>query len=145
MGSMEGLPESMRPRRTPEWEPYLPNVEREPDFQHVSAIYIAPKMGAPMISLDRVNALAGIGLQGDRYAIREGVYSTRKKSKKKPRIPDEDRQVTLIAQQQIEIGNAILKQMGIEPITENQTRRNLVVTLSADQLNALVGARFIVG
>lgn len=146
MGIIEGLPESMSPRRrTPEWETAIPNVEVEPEFQHVSAIYIAPKMGAPMQSLDRVNAIAGVGLEGDRYAKREGAYSVRKGSKKKPRIPDEDRQVTLIAQQQIEISNAILGSMDIKPITEDQTRRNLVVTLSSDQLNALVGGRFKVG
>ena len=98
-----------------------------------------------MRPLDRVNAIAGVGLLGDRYAKREGAYSIRPNSKKKPRIPDEDRQVTLIAQQQIEVGNAILRRMGIEPITEDQTRRNLVVTLSSNQLNALVGERFKVG
>ena len=48
MGRIEGLPERMPPpQRTPEWEPQICNVEVEPEFQHVSAIYIAPKMGAP--------------------------------------------------------------------------------------------------
>jgi len=145
MGRIEGIPESMPRRRTPEWERVLPNVEVEPERQCVSAIYISPKMGEPMLSLNQVRAVAGVGLEGDRYAKRKGAYSTRKNSKNPPRISDGDRQVTLIALQQIEIGNAILESNGIQPITEEQSRRNLVVTLSSDQLNSLVGERFKVG
>lgn len=146
MGRMEGMPEYRSPRkRTPEWEPDLRNVEVEPEHQYVSAIYISPNMGEPMQLLDRVIAIAGVGLQGDRYAKRKGAFNSRPHSKKEPRIPDTDRQVTLITLQQIKIANLILKSKGVDPITEDETRRNLVATLSSDQLNALVGKRFKVG
>ncbi len=37
----------------------------------VEAIYITAVSEAPMVSLDRVNAITGCGLEGDRYCIDE--------------------------------------------------------------------------
>ena len=41
----------------------------------VESIHIATGAGAPMRSVDRVRAIAGVGLEGDRYAIGTGHYS----------------------------------------------------------------------
>lgn len=133
---MEKLPSPEKGPRGPEFEPEL---------QHVVAIYISPNKGESMQSRIWVRAIAGVGLEGDRYASRTGSFNTRPNATKEPRIPDDDRQVTVIAEEQIETGNAILKRMGIKPIRANETRRNIHVTLSSDQLNALVGQPFKVG
>jgi hypothetical protein len=41
----------------------------------VEAICIAETAGAPMHSLAEVEAIAGVGLAGDRYATRDGHWS----------------------------------------------------------------------
>ena len=41
----------------------------------VEAIHIASAAEAPMTALERVQAVAGIGLEGDRYAARSGTWS----------------------------------------------------------------------
>jgi hypothetical protein len=38
-------------------------------------IHVAPKASAPMVALSEVRLVAGIGLEGDRYAMRLGTYS----------------------------------------------------------------------
>jgi len=38
-------------------------------------ICISPSAGQPMQSVQSLRALAGIGLEGDRYASRQGTYS----------------------------------------------------------------------
>src|SRR6185436_8169620 len=53
----------------------------------VVAICIGPSAGASMISLPEVQAIAGEGLEGDRYARGEGSFNKGKKG---------NRQVTLI-------------------------------------------------
>ncbi|MDQ3225623.1 MAG: hypothetical protein M3Q50_03185 [Chloroflexota bacterium] len=41
----------------------------------VAAIYVAERAGAPMTALAQISALAGRGLDGDRYATGDGFYS----------------------------------------------------------------------
>ena len=41
----------------------------------VIAIYIAPIAGAPMQKVEEVEAIAGVGLKGDRYAIGSGSFN----------------------------------------------------------------------
>src|SRR5258707_961490 len=41
----------------------------------VEAIHIAPAAEAPMTSVGRVQAVAGVGLEGDRYAARGGTWA----------------------------------------------------------------------
>src|SRR6266478_52324 len=45
------------------------------DSGSVEAIHIAAAAEAPMTSLERVRANAGIGLEGDRYAVRAGTWT----------------------------------------------------------------------
>jgi MOSC domain-containing protein YiiM len=96
----------------------------------VVAIYVAPAEGAPMEARDEAQALAGKGLDGDRYAIEAGKFSGTKVGK---------RAVTLIEREAIAAANATYD-LGM---AEEETRRNLVV--EGVPLNHLVGREFVVG
>jgi len=95
------------------------------------AIYVAPTGGAPMEARERVDAVAGAGLDGDRYQRGVGTYSG---AGSKPR------DVTLIEREAIE---AVGREAGGLDVHEDQTRRNLVTEGVA--LNHLVGREFRVG
>lgn len=73
----------------------------------VTAIHIAPEYGRPVELVERVEAVAGKGLRGDRY------FGSR-------------RQVTLVATGELEAAAA---QLGVEGIVEGATRRNITVDL----------------
>lgn len=98
----------------------------------VVGIYVAPSEGAPMESRDEVRALAGKGLEGDRYANEAGKYSG-------TRIEDAQRAVTLIEREAVE---GAVAEHGIE-LAEQETRRNIVT--EGIRLNGLVGQEFLVG
>jgi MOSC domain-containing protein YiiM len=91
-------------------------------------IYTATEGGQPMDSLAEVRAIAGVGLEGDRYATQTGEFSDREGG---------GRQVTLIAREAIAAANEQVA------IGEGETRRNLV-TEGVD-LDALIGKQFTVG
>ena len=93
-------------------------------------IYIAEKGSAPMHALSEARFIAGIGIEGDRYATGQGFYS---------KTPRPDRQVTLI---EIETLEALRRDHAIE-LAPGETRRNL--TTRDVPLNHLVGKRFRVG
>lgn len=140
MSRIEGRPEL----------PYIPpqspeTVEAELKKPRIVGIFTAPKMGAPMESHQSIQAIAEVGLDGDRYALRMGAYSEGRTGKQ-GRIPDSDRQVSIIALHGIAEANAMLADKGIEPFSPAETRRNLVVdNVSFEQMNNLVGQRFLVG
>jgi MOSC domain-containing protein YiiM len=96
----------------------------------IVAIYVTPGEGEPMEARDEVRALAGKGLDGDRYAIEAGKYSGTKLGK---------RAVTLIEREAIEGARS---EHGIE-LAEQETRRNLVT--EGVPVNHLVGKEFTVG
>jgi MOSC domain-containing protein YiiM len=75
-------------------------------------IHVAPKASAPMVALSEVRLVAGIGLEGDRYAMGLGTYS------KNHHI---DRQATLI---EAEVLEALARDRGIE-LAPHEHRRNL--------------------
>jgi|GEM_PF-268129 len=138
-----------QPKKIPGYEG--PDYEREsgvfpvetfnadlPSFDAL-AIFTAADKGRPMQESDSIAALAGIGLEGDRYAKKTGAYSGTK------RIPDTDRQVSLISRAGIHEVNAKLIAEGKQTFTEAETRRNIVIEIDPDQLNNLVGKRFKVG
>lgn len=83
-----------------------------------------------MVSVEQVRAVAGQGLEGDRYFTQTGTYS------KKPRP---DREVTLI---EIEAIEALKRDHGIE-LDPGASRRNIVTR--GVPLNHLVGRKFRVG
>jgi MOSC domain-containing protein YiiM len=94
------------------------------------AIYVSPRAAAPMTSVPRVQAVAGRGLEGDRYFAEAGTFS-------KPREPDA--QVTLIEEEAVEAVACETK----TPLSPAQTRRNLVTR--GAPLNHLVGTEFTIG
>ena len=93
------------------------------------AIYVTSSAGAPMQARQEIDAIAGVGLDGDRYATRTGTYSG---------LGRGPRDVTLVEREAIEAVRAD----GIE-VHEDQTRRNLVTEGVA--LNHLVDREFAVG
>jgi hypothetical protein len=104
----------------------------------IQAIYLASSAGAPMQSVDNVKINSGIGIEGDRYALGTGAYSTTE--------PVKVRHISLIALSGIETANDWLK-AGDEPTFDGpETRRNIVLEgISATELNNLVGRRFQLG
>jgi len=99
---------------------------------HVEAICIASAGSAEMQPLGQVEAIAGLGLQGDRYAAGIGFYSPR------PTDPGA-REVTLI---EAEVLDWLRAEHGIE-LRAQEHRRNLTVRGVA--LQSLLGQRFQVG
>jgi MOSC domain-containing protein YiiM len=93
-------------------------------------IHVAAKASAPMVALSEVRLVAGIGLDGDRYAMRLGTYS------KNHHI---DRQATLI---EAEVLEALARDRGIE-LAPHEHRRNL--TTRNVPLSHLVGQYFRIG
>jgi hypothetical protein len=112
-------------------QPILRSVRQRTVWNGVlNAIFIAPESHAPVVSLSEVEAIAGKGLQGDRYFGDSGSFGENEEA---------GREVTLIAQEDIEaIGSAISS-----PLQADQMRRNLVTC--GVPLNYLVGKRFRVG
>src|SRR6266851_10430768 len=98
----------------------------------VEAIYIAPSAGAPMQALTEVEVVAGVGLDGDRYAAGIGFYSRR------PTDPGA-REVTLF---EAEVLDALQSEQGLS-LSPSEHRRNL--TVRGVRLRQLLGQRFRIG
>jgi len=128
-----------------EKEPQIRRVETEPEYPILLAIFTSPTPGAPMIQHARISAIPGVGLEGDRYAERIGTYSETRRRKKARIMPDNDHQVSIISSSGIDQANAILSQLGVTRFKRSETRRNLVVSMSPDVLNALVNKQFKIG
>jgi len=97
----------------------------------IEAIHVAPESGAPMEERDRVEAVAGRGLRGDRYFLDRGTYSRSAR--------DVSRELSLIEGETLD---AVERDYGIA-VGADEHRRNL--TTGGVGLNRLVGARFRVG
>ncbi len=96
----------------------------------VVSIQIAPEATAPLVALEQVRAVAGMGLEGDRYYHRRGTYSTRH---------DSSREATFI---EIEALEALRRDYDLD-LNPMESRRNIVTRGVA--LNHLVGREFRVG
>ena len=96
----------------------------------VNSIHIVAVASEPTVSVEEVRAVAGQGLEGDRYFSGNGYYS---------KTPGTGRQVTLIEVETIEALERDYK-LKIEP---GQARRNIVTRGVA--LNHLVGREFSAG
>jgi steroid delta-isomerase-like uncharacterized protein len=96
----------------------------------VISIHMAPKAGAPMQSAESVRAVAGQGLEGDRYFTKQGAYSS---------TPGAARAVTLIETEAVEAMNAKLG----TTFASGAMRRNIVTR--GVPLNHFVGQEFRVG
>lgn len=96
----------------------------------IVSIHLAATGGAPVKEVVEVRALAGKGLEGDRYCTSTGTYSYQ---------GGPARQVTLI---EIEAIEALKRDYSIE-IAPGASRRNIMTRGVA--LNHLVGREFTVG
>ena len=103
---------------------------RETWIGSVVSIHVAPEAGAPMIGMPEARALAGRGLEGDRYALGRGYYS--------PKPSSGGRELTLIETETLDA----LGELGVK-LTAAETRRN--VATRGVPLNHLVGRVFRVG
>jgi MOSC domain-containing protein YiiM len=95
----------------------------------VIGIFVAASAGAPMREIAEATAIAGAGIEGDRYRDGTGFYSP---------VPG-PRQLTLI---ETETLDALLAEHGIA-LLPRESRRNL--TTRGLRLNDLVGKRFTIG
>jgi MOSC domain-containing protein YiiM len=95
----------------------------------VDSIHISAAAKAPMQAVDQVVAIPGVGLEGDRYALKVGTFYK----------PQPDFEVTLIEAEAIE---AILREYKIA-MTLGEARRNVVTR--GVPLNHLVGREFAIG
>ena len=96
----------------------------------VVAIFIAADKSEPLVPVNEARAIAGKGLEGDRYFKRTGTYSGLN-------IPG--RELTLI---EIETLEALKRDLNIE-LGLGDSRRNIVTR--GFPLNHLVGKKFLVG
>ena len=113
-------------------DPVLPPLpEPAPLTGRVERVALAPQAGAPMQVVTEGRALAGRGLEGDRYASGAGTFSPR--AGHRPGY-----ELTLIAAEVVEQLTARDARLGFA-----STRRN-VLTRGLD-VNALVGREFSIG
>jgi MOSC domain-containing protein YiiM len=96
----------------------------------VVSIHITYKAKEKMTSVKEIKAVAGKGLEGDRYFKKIGTFSDN---------PKPERQITLI---EIEAIEALNRDYKIE-LAPGESRRNIVT--SGVPLNHLVGREFKVG
>ena len=101
----------------------------------VVGLFISPAAGERMQARAMVRALAGQGLEGDRYALGAGSYSRAGRQVA--------RHVSLIAREAMEVANKELTRCGLVPFEPDETRRNIVV--EDVDVYALLGRRFHIG
>ncbi len=95
----------------------------------IEGIFITFAASQPMTALNEVQAIAGKGLEGDRYLLETGFYSD----------GQDGRQLTLIEAEDLE---QLARNYDIE-LTAIESRRNLLTR--GISLPALIGQRFHVG
>jgi len=96
----------------------------------VVALFIVARREAPMKKVEQLNAIAGQGLEGDRYLLGTGTYSKK---------PEPGRQVTLIKSETLKS----LKDEFDITVKPEESRRNI---LTQDiEINDLIGTEFCVG
>jgi MOSC domain-containing protein YiiM len=105
-------------------------LENDSKSGRVEHIHVAGNQGEPMRAIDRVRVIAGIGIEGDRYAAGRGHFS---------KSPGTGRALTLIEAEALE---ALRESAGIA-LQPGEARRN--VTTRGIALNELVGQRFRIG
>jgi MOSC domain-containing protein YiiM len=94
-------------------------------------ISITPDAGGPMSAVDEAKAVAGRGLEGDRYFLKKGTFTDNPNTT--------GRQVTLIESEAID---ALERDYGVK-IVSTDARRNIVTR--GVPLNHLIGEEFSVG
>jgi MOSC domain-containing protein YiiM len=96
----------------------------------LTGIFLGPRKGKALEGVDRAEAVAGRGMVGDRYFLKEGTFSAK---------DGPDREVTLIESEALE---GLAREYEIT-LAAAQSRRNLVTR--GVPLNHLVGRTFTIG
>jgi len=96
----------------------------------VVSLFIVDRSAEPMKKVDQLAALAGRGIEGDRYLLGTGTYSKK---------PEPGRQVTLI---QSEVLTSLNKKFNIT-VKPDESRRNVLT--EGIEINHLIGKEFLVG
>jgi len=95
----------------------------------VESLHIASAATVPTCAVEEVQAIPGVGLEGDRYALKQGTFYK----------PEPDFELTLIEAEAIE---ALRRDYEVE-IAPGEARRNIVTR--GVPLNHLVGREFRIG
>ena len=95
----------------------------------VESIHIASAAIGPVRALDQAVLIPGVGLEGDRYALKQGTFYK----------PEPDFELTLI---EVEAIDALRREYAIE-LAAGDARRNIVTR--DVPLNHLVGREFLIG
>ena len=95
----------------------------------VESIHIASPATGPVQALDHAVLIPGVGLEGDRYALKQGTFFK----------PEPDFELTLIEAEAIE---ALRREYNVE-LLAGEARRNIVTR--DVPLNHLVGREFTIG
>jgi MOSC domain-containing protein YiiM len=101
----------------------------------VVSLFVSAAIGQPMQPRTSVQALAGRGLEGDRYSLGQGSYS----NLKRPAA----RHVSLIAREAMQASNEELVRQGLTPFEPIETRRNIIV--EGIDVYTLLGHDFQIG
>lgn len=101
----------------------------------VVGLFISPGIGERMQARTLVRAVAGQGLEGDRYALGQGSYSRAARQVA--------RHVSLIGREAMGAANDELSRRGLVPFEPDETRRNIVV--EGVDVYALLGQEFRIG
>jgi len=117
---------SVIPRYFPDYDQQFKTMKLTGTVEH---IHIAELAGALVQAVPSIEAVAGVGLAGDRNARREGTWRDDRSS----------RDVTLIEAENIE---NLARDFGIR-LAPGETRRN--ITTRGVRLNDLVGKEFWIG
>ena len=96
----------------------------------VVALFIVDRREAPMKQSEQINAIAGKGIEGDRYLLETGTYSKK---------PEPGRQVTLIQSE----GLDSLKTKFDITVKPEESRRNVLT--KGIEINELISTEFFVG
>ena len=95
----------------------------------VESIHVASAAIGPIQALDHAILIPGVGLEGDRYALKQGTFFK----------PEPDFELTLIEAEAIE---ALQREYNVE-VAAGEARRNIVTR--DVPLNHLVGREFTIG
>jgi MOSC domain-containing protein YiiM len=95
----------------------------------IESIHIAAAAKSPMLEVREVKAVPEVGLEGDRYAQKQGTFFK----------PEPDFELTLIEAESVE---AAQREFALK-LTPGESRRNLVTR--GVPLNKLVGKNFQIG
>ncbi len=93
---------------------WLRRLARSGPPPSLSAIFISPSAGAPMLALETAHVLRARGLEGDRYALAQGYWKV-----------TEACEVTLISEQ--DLAHARTRGIPNEDLLQGIHRRNLVI------------------